>query len=158
MRRSDREVTNKEDILKILDKVKVLHLGLFDGEYPYIVPLHYGYEETDGVYTFYMHGAKEGHKLNLIKDNSKVCIELETDVALISGGDTACMYGATFASIIARGEAFLVSDVEEKVHGLKVLMKHQTHKEFHLDEKMASSVAVIKVVVNSLSAKARTNL
>ena len=43
MRRKDREVTNISDILKIVDTAKVLRLGLFDGDYPYIVPLHCGY-------------------------------------------------------------------------------------------------------------------
>ena len=44
MRRKDREVTDTGEILKTVDKAKILHLGLFDGAYPYVVPLHYGYE------------------------------------------------------------------------------------------------------------------
>ena len=37
-----------------------------------------------------MHCAKEGHKLDLIRSNPNVCIEVESDVELISGGDVAC--------------------------------------------------------------------
>ena len=48
MRRKDREVTNIIEILQIIEKAKVLHLALFDADYPYIVPLHYGYEYTEG--------------------------------------------------------------------------------------------------------------
>ena len=44
MRRKDREITESNDILKIVDEAKILHLGLFDGDYPYVVPLHYSYE------------------------------------------------------------------------------------------------------------------
>ena len=40
MRRKDREVTNIIEILQIIEKAKVLHLALFDADYPYIVPLH----------------------------------------------------------------------------------------------------------------------
>ena len=43
---------------------------------PYIVPLHYGYEYTEGILIFYMHCAKEGHKLDLIRSNPNVCIEV----------------------------------------------------------------------------------
>ena len=43
MRRKDREVSEISEILKIADSAEILHLGLFDGEYPYVVPLHYGY-------------------------------------------------------------------------------------------------------------------
>ena len=57
MRRKDREVTDINEILKIVDKAKILHLCLFDGEYPYIVPLHYGYEYKNGNLIFYMHCA-----------------------------------------------------------------------------------------------------
>ena len=65
MRRKDREVTNIIEILQIIEKAKVLHLALFDADYPYIVPLHYGYEYTEGILIFYMHCAKEGYKLDL---------------------------------------------------------------------------------------------
>ena len=54
MRRRDREVTDIDEILRIVDKAKILHLGLFDTDYPYIVPLHYGYEYRDGNLIFYM--------------------------------------------------------------------------------------------------------
>lgn len=105
MRRVDREVRDINEILKIVDKAKILHLGLFDIEYPYVVPLHYGYEYKDGILIFYMHAAKEGHKLDLIRRNRNVCIELECDVEEIPGGDIPCKYGSTFASVIGRGYA-----------------------------------------------------
>lgn len=84
---------NKHPTLKF-EKAKVLHLALFDADYPYIVPLHYGYEYTEGILIFYMHCAKEGHKLDLIRSNPNVCIEVESDVELISGREVACKYGA----------------------------------------------------------------
>ena len=52
MRRKDREITDINEILELVAKTDVLHLGLFDGDYPYIVPLHYGYEYADGTLTF----------------------------------------------------------------------------------------------------------
>ena len=46
MRRKDREITDIQQILNIIDKCNILRLGLFDKDYPYVVPLHYGYEYT----------------------------------------------------------------------------------------------------------------
>lgn len=43
MRRRDREVTELNEIIHILDSGKVLHLGLVDQGKPYIVPVNYGY-------------------------------------------------------------------------------------------------------------------
>ena len=55
-----------QQILNIVDKAKILRLGLFDKEYPYVVPLHYGYEYAESRLFFYMHSAKEGHKLAVL--------------------------------------------------------------------------------------------
>lgn len=158
MRRKDREVTDINEILKIVDKAKILHLGLFDDEYPYIVPLHYGYEYKDGNLIFYMHCAKEGHKLDLIRNNHNVCVELECDVELISGEDIPCKYGSTFASVIGKGHAEILEDEQEKIIGLKLLMKNQTGRDFEIDERMANTVGVIKVTVHSFTAKANQRI
>jgi len=153
MRRIDREVTDINEILKIVDKAKILHLGLFDTEYPYIVPLHYGYEYKDGNLIFYMHVAKEGYKLDLIRRNQNVCVELECDIELIPGDDIPCKYGSTFASVIGRGYAEILKDEQEKIDGLKLLMMNQTGREFEIDERMASTVEILKVTVHSFTAK-----
>ena len=155
MRRKDREIVEISEILKIIDKADVLHLGLFDDGYPYIVPLHYGYEYQDGRLVFYMHSAKEGHKLDLIRNDPNVCIELENGIELISGGNFACSYGAAYASVIARGHAEIITDVQEKIKGLKLLMKNQTGGDFEIDEKMAATVVVIKAEICDFTAKSR---
>ena len=67
MRRSDREITDEKKIAEILDTAKILHLGMVDGDRPYVLPLHYGYEFRDGALVFYMHGAKEGRKLEILR-------------------------------------------------------------------------------------------
>lgn len=155
MRRKDREVTDTSEILKTVDKAKILHLGLFDGEYPYVVPLHYGYEWKDGMFVFFLHSAGEGHKLDLIRNNPRVCVELECDVELVSGGETPCRYGCAYRSVIGRGTAEIVRNGPEKTRGLHLLMRNQTGRDFVIDEKMAESVAVIKVCVKDFTAKAK---
>ena len=157
MRRKDREITDINEILELVAKTDVLHLGLFDGDYPYIVPLHYGYEYADGTLTFYMHGAKEGHKIDLINANPNVCVELENDVELIPG-DVACAYGSSYFSIMGRGTASIVTDEEEKIKGLKLLMENQTGRAFDIDARMAAAVAVIKVTTDNFTAKARRKM
>ncbi len=155
MRRKEREVTDIDNILRIVDTAKILHLGMFDSGYPYVLPLHYGYEYTDKTLIFYLHSAREGHKLDLIRANPNVCVEMECDVELISGGETPCKYGAAFASVIGRGHAEVVKDVQEKIRGLSLLMKNQTARDFIINDQMASTVEVIKVVVSEFSAKSR---
>ncbi len=156
MRRKDREITGMDQVLDIVEGAKILHLGLMDDDgYPYIVPLNYGYETAGGSLIFYMHSAKDGHKLDRIRQNPKVCIELECDTELVPGGDIPCRYGLTYASVIGWGMAEIVEDEQEKVRGLKLLMKNQTGRDFEMDGRMASAVEVLKVVVPHFTAKAR---
>ena len=75
MRRRDREVTDLTEIKAIVEKNMILHLGLFDEEFPYVIPLHYGYEyreETDQFYFFTHTVRDEGIKIDLIHQNPNV--------------------------------------------------------------------------------------
>ncbi len=155
MRRSDREITAPEQIREILERARILRLGLFDEGYPYVVPLHYGYVYENGRLTFYLHSAQEGHKLDLLARNPHVCVELDCDVELVSGGDNACRYGSRFASIIGQGTAALVTDASEKRRGLSLLMEAQTGRQFSFTDEQCAHVAVIRVMLDTFSAKAR---
>ena len=154
MRNKKREITDLKAIEEMLKTARVLRLGMIDGDKPYVVPLHYGYTLEDGKLTFYMHGAKEGRKIDVLKANPTVFVEIDLDGGLIPA-DKACNYAAFFLSIMADGKATLVEDVEEKIEGLKILMKTQTGKDFEIPEAAAKGTAVIRVDVSEYSAKGR---
>lgn len=154
MTRREREVTDIREIIKILDKSKVLHLGLVDGDEPYVVPMNYGYEFIGDKLVFYLHGARQGRKLDVIKANPKVFAELECDIVPFEG-EVACKYGITYASVMAKGKAIIVDDTQEKMHALSVLMKTQTGKDFVFNEKLVSVVSVIRVDADQYTAKHR---
>ena len=155
MRRKDREVTDIRQIETIIEKAKVVHVGMTDGGAPYVVPLQYGYVFNDGTLTLYLHGAKEGRKIDCIKKNPNVFIELETDIALISGGAVPCKYSSAYASVMGDGTAEIVEDVKEKIFGLERIMKTQTGRDFTVSEEMTSAVSVIKISVPHVTAKSR---
>lgn len=150
----EREVTDMQEIISILDKAKVLHLGLVDGDEPYVVPMNYGYTMEDGKMTVYLHGALQGRKLDIIRVNPKVFFELDCDIVPFEG-KTACNYGITYASVMGRGKAVIVEDTEEKIKGLQVLMKTQTGRDFDITDKMANIVSVIRIDVSDFTAKKR---
>ena len=155
MRRKDRQITEIEAIRAILDKAQVLHLAMIDGDRPYVVPLHYGYTLENGVLTLYLHSAKEGHKLDVLQKNGRVAFVLETDVALVSGGDLPCKYGAAYASVMGEGRATILTDPVEKTDALTMLMKTQTGRNFYITEAMTDTVAVLRIDVEAFTAKAR---
>ena len=145
MRRQKREVTDPVKIEQIIKKAGVVHLGMVDEGKAYIVPLHYGY--------IYKHGATEGRKYDVIAANPNVFIEIDTDMVLTSGGEVPCEYGAYYACVMGEGTASILTDVDEKVMGLELLMKNQTGRDFIITESMTKSVNVIKVVIPELSVK-----
>lgn len=154
MTRREREITDREEILGILNKCKVVHIGLTDGDQPYIVPMNYGYTYEDGRLTLYLHGALTGYKYEVIEKNPKVCFEMECDVVPFSG-KVACQYGTTYSSIIGKGVAEIVDAVEEKMNALTILMKTQTGRDFTFEEKLVSIVNVIRIDVTEFTAKRR---
>ncbi len=154
MTRRERQVTDMEQIISILDKSKVVHVGMIDGDEPYVVPMNYGYLLEDGKLTIYLHGAKRGRKIDAIVANPKVFYEMCCDITPFAG-DVACNYGITYASIMGRGLATLVEDVEEKKKALTLLMKAQTGKDFEFENKLTMPVNIIKIDTLEFTAKHR---
>lgn len=154
MTRREREVTDINEIIRILDKSKVLHLGLVDGDEPYVVPMNYGYIMENGKLTVYLHGARRGRKIDIIRVNPKVFFELDCDIVPFEG-DVACKYGITYASVMGKGTAVLVDDVEEKKKALSILMKTQTGKDFTFEDRLTEVVSIIRIDVSSYTAKHR---
>lgn len=154
MTRRERQITDINEIKELLDKCMILHLGVVDGDEPYVVPMNYGYTMEDDKLTIYLHGATAGKKLDLIRTNPKVFFEMDCDVTPFEG-KVACQYGTTYASVMGRGLAEILEDVEEKKKGLSVLMKTQTGKDFTFDDRMVSIVSVIRVEVLDYTAKRR---
>ena len=72
MRRKDREVTEMEEIQQIFDECKVCRIGIMDENGPYIVPVNYGYVRKEGKVILYIHGAREGKKIDLIRKNASI--------------------------------------------------------------------------------------
>ncbi len=154
MTKRERQVTDREEILKILDKCKILHLGLVDGDEPYVVPMNYGYVMEGEQLTLYMHGATKGYKLDLMRKNPKVFFEMECDVQGFEG-EIACQYGTVYQSIMGRGKATIIEEPQEKIETMKLFMKSQTGRDFEFSEKMVSAVVMIRIDVSEYTAKRR---
>lgn len=154
MTRRERQVADIEEIIEILEKSKVVHVGMIDGDEPYVVPMNYGYILENGKLTLYLHGAKRGRKIDAIKANPKVFYEMCCDITPFEG-EVACKYGITYASIMGRGLATLVEDVEEKKQALSILMKTQTGKDFAFEDKLTTVVSIIKIDTLEFTAKKR---
>ena len=84
MRRNDREITEFSEMTDVMKRCDVCRLALNDEEgYPYLLPLNFGMEETDGRVTLYFHGAKEGKKYDLIRKDARASFEMDCSHRLV---------------------------------------------------------------------------
>lgn len=120
--RREREVTDLSEIIGILDRAKIVHVGMVDGNRPYVVPMNYGYTLENGKLTLYLHGAKESRKLDILRENPNVFIEIDTDIVPFEG-HTACHYGTCYSSVMGEGTAEIIEETEAKKEALTILMK-----------------------------------
>ena len=155
MRRKDREVTDHNQIKKILDEIKTCRLAMVDNGKPYVIPLSYGYTLENGTLTIYFHSAKAGRKLDVLRANSAVCTEMSAEGQSIFEGDNACEYGHYFSSVIGFGNARFIDDYAEKNTALKLITKHQSGLETEFTPQQAETVCVFKVETTNFTAKAK---
>lgn len=154
MTKRELQVTDPHQIRDILNKAKVLHLGLCVDNEPYVVPMNYGYIMEGETLVLYLHSAVQGKKLDMIRANPRVFFELDCD-RMPFEGEKPCQYGLVYSSVMGRGTACIVEDVEEKIRAMTMLMKTQTGKDFSFNDRLVSIVSVIRIDVTEYTAKHR---
>ena len=127
---------------------------MVDCDEPYVVPMNYGYTYENGKLTIWLHCARQGRKLDVMRVNPKVFFEMEYGITPFEG-EVACKYGITYSSLMGRGTAEIIEDVETKKIALSALMKTQTGKDFQFEDRMAEVVGVVRIDVIEFTAKHR---
>lgn len=159
MRRNDREVTDWNEIIGIVQRCELCHIAFHGEEYPYVVPLNFGFETHDKQLFLYFHGAAEGRKHELLRKNPKVAFVMEY-MQGISGPENgiACRCSAFYESVMGEGTLEYIHG-EEKVAALRCLMRHYTANSPappHFDSAVLQKTAVLRLAVHSLTAKRHT--
>ncbi|MDO4198036.1 MAG: pyridoxamine 5'-phosphate oxidase family protein [Erysipelotrichaceae bacterium] len=153
MRRADREVTDLNIIYEVIRRCDVLRLGLYDGEYPYIVPVNFGYRFDEDI-ILYFHGAKAGKKYELIKKNNKCSFEMDNELMIDLLYDSKSVT-TRYESVMGKG-IIRELDNEDKIMALNYLMSsYEKTKDFEcgLSESVLDNTAVYELKVSSISCK-----
>ncbi|MBQ4436847.1 MAG: pyridoxamine 5'-phosphate oxidase family protein [Clostridia bacterium] len=151
MRRKDREVTDPQEIFDILKRCDTVRIAVYGEEYPYIVPVSFGTEMIEGKAVVYFHCAREGLKVDLIRANPRVCVEGDIFIKI-----EPTDHGITtrYESVIGFGECRFVEDMDEIVHGLKVLTEHYGYYNYPLERcRGIEHLFVGKIVLDEMTGK-----
>ena len=148
MRRKDKEITDRDVIDSIINGSTFCRLALSEDDRPYIVPLSFGY---DGG-SLYFHGFLEGKKIDILRKNSNVCFEFDSDGEPIPS-DGACSWTVRYKSVIGYGKARLIEDIDSKIKALEIIMSHYSEQSFVYPEKVVKKIVVIKVDIETVTGK-----
>ena len=149
MRRKDKQIEDQDVIHDILQCNTVCRIALSDGNMPYVIPMNYGYHEQK----IYLHSAKEGRKIDIIKKNNAVCFEITDSIEMVTS-DTACGYSTKYRSVIGHGKAFPVTDTDKKVEALKIIMKQHTGSvDWDFKESILDKICVFEISIESITGK-----
>jgi nitroimidazol reductase NimA-like FMN-containing flavoprotein (pyridoxamine 5'-phosphate oxidase superfamily) len=152
MRRKEREITAIDEIEAIIGRCDVCRIAMTDENTPYIVTMNFGY--TGGVQKkLFFHSAGEGRKIDIIRKNSNVCFEMDTDHDL-TGGNEACDFSMKYSSVVGWGNIFIISDDEERREGMNSIMKHYTNRtEFMYKQDVFSRTTILKLEIKTMTGK-----
>ncbi len=145
-----KDITELDKLEEIIKKCKICRVGMVDGDDPYVLAMNFSYEDQ----TVWLHCAKEGKKVDILKRNNKVCLEFDADHKLFSRHEhVACSWRMAYRSVLIHGHAILIDDYDEKINGLKVFMKNYTDKDFEFSKPSVDNILIIKIPVESITGR-----
>ena len=148
MRRKEKEITEETAIEAIIQKSLVCRLALSDGNFPYIVPLCFGYRDK----VLYFHGSLKGKKIDIIRKNQNICFEFDINTDIVKAED-ACHWSMKYKSVIGFGKAVLLEDLDEKRKALNIIMSQYSDRTFQFNDATLKGTVVIKVEIESMTGK-----
>src|SRR4030065_62807 len=116
VRRKDLEITNVDELKRILKTTKYVTIALCMDNEPYLVSLSHGYDEKQNC--LYFHCASEGKKMVYLKSNNNVWGQAVLDYGVTDECDYA------YTSVHFSGVISIIEDLAEKQYGMEVMV-HQ---------------------------------
>ena len=153
MRKANQEITDTKILEEILSQSIICRLGMIDNGLPYVLPFNFGYHEN----CIYIHSAPEGKKIEILRENPMVCFEVEQQTEIIEN-EIACKWSTLYRSVVGYGNVEIVSDFDEKVRGLEIIMKqHGVTGKIDFNPKEVDFILILKISVSSITGKQSGN-
>jgi uncharacterized protein len=149
MRRSDKEITDCQEIAAIMERAAVCRIALSDDDCPYIIPVNFVVRNNH----LYFHSARAGRKIDILRKNNQVCFEIDIDIETAKG-EVPCFWGTRYLSVIGFGRAFFLEKTNEKKKVLNYFMgKYAGLKDFSYKPEALEKVAVLSVKMENITGK-----
>ncbi len=143
MRRSDKQVTSPDELVKPLLEADYITLALCTGNKPYLATLSHGYEAQNNC--IYFHTAREGRKIDIINQNPEVWGQAMLDAGYQHGSCDHLYHTTQFSGTIT-----WVEDIAEKEHALKTMIRHLDCDPETIIENQVKPSSIAKVYIGRI--------
>ncbi|MFM1654337.1 pyridoxamine 5'-phosphate oxidase family protein [Brevibacillus sp. B_LB10_24] len=112
-----RQTLEQEKIQQFLQNARIGHLGLYDGEYPYVIPLNFIWWRD----SIYFHGTDSGKKSDCMHRHPQVSFTVSEEFGTLADpvpGDT----DTAFMSVIVTGRVERLTDLDEATDVLQQML------------------------------------
>lgn len=153
MRRKDREVTDFDTIVSIIDECRIIRLGLADGDFPYIVPVNFAYTVDGDEINFYIHGAMAGKKYEMLTQNPYCSFEMDIPLemdCIVEKKDVTMRYKSVMGKCKVE---FLEDDEKQSAIDNVIMARYEETKSFDYNRETVKRTAVAKLTVMEITAK-----
>jgi nitroimidazol reductase NimA-like FMN-containing flavoprotein (pyridoxamine 5'-phosphate oxidase superfamily) len=116
IRRKEKEIKDKEEMIDILKGAKYVTIAMCKGEEPYLVTLNHGYDPDRDI--IYFHCAYEGKKIDILNANNIIWGQ-----ALLDKGYVTRKCDHLYKTVHFNGTVTFVEDTEEKRYALITMIK-----------------------------------
>jgi len=143
-------IMNEQEFDEVIQKCSVCHVGMVDDDKPYVLGFNFGYKDR----VIYLHSAKEGKKIEILKRNNNVCVEFDADHLLFARHENvACSWRMRYRSVLAHGKAVFVDEYDEKIEALKIFMKHHSGIDFNYNKPAVDNILIIKIEIETMTGR-----
>lgn len=152
MRRNERKISDIQLIEDIINKADVCRIAFANVNIPYIVTLNFGYMLSPEN-RLYFHCASEGKKLEMLKENSYVCFEMDIDHKIYSGMK-GCDWGMKYSSVVGYGHISIITGKEDRKFGLNCIMRHYGgEQEYSFDDEVFERTTILRLDITEMTGK-----
>jgi nitroimidazol reductase NimA-like FMN-containing flavoprotein (pyridoxamine 5'-phosphate oxidase superfamily) len=143
IRRKDKEISDKEEMLEILENAEYITIAMCSDDIPYLVTLSHGYDKEK--HCIYFHCAKEGKKIDILTNNNVIWGQALLDKGYVQGG---CSH--LYATTQFKGRVTFIEDDLEKRHALIVMIRSLDSNPQEVIEKQLTENAVSRVIMGRI--------
>ncbi len=154
VRRRDKEIVDPAAVRDVLARGEVARLAMISEGGPYVVPVSYALlpPEPGEPLRLAVHGAREGRKIDALRKDPRVCVEVTVDAQTVSAV-RACDVTVRYRSVIAFGRAVFLEEPAARRRALAAIAERYAPGAPPVDDGEARKIAILEIRIDEATCK-----